>query len=381
MTIESNIHAWFIERISAYLTDGLDERDQVEFESHAGQCAECSAKLAEAKSGDEILRGMFENTGPSAEFEDRVIRRLRMEERPRFAMPRMRLAMSRPIRLHPAVLRAAGAAAAIIVLGGLGYSATQMIQGRRATVSVASNLRQMGEAVIATKVSTPDLVTQLMITSPTQDRSQSISNSSTDSFLADKAPTAGFKMVQGLPPTFAVGADVNPGHGKDGQNVQNGLGRKEPELAQELASSANLVVLGVPQDSPYSYRDHLTAPAPGSNAYFAPQVGMATGDAARRLEDASKLQQMAAVDLERNTAFRVPEAKSANSTQTPPSEATPKAPTAPPPADQNISSRKVIRHGEMSFEVDSFDSAFMQITKIAAEEGGICFGYGFGEIG
>lgn len=33
-------------------------------------------------------------------------------------------------------------------------------------------------------------------------------------------------------------------------------------------------------------------------------------------------------------------------------------------------SRKIIRHGEMSFEVDSFDSAFAQITKIATEEGG-----------
>ena len=73
MTIESNIHAWFMERISAYLTDGLDERDRAEFEAHAGQCAECAAKLAEAKSGDEILRGMFENAGPSAGFEDRVI--------------------------------------------------------------------------------------------------------------------------------------------------------------------------------------------------------------------------------------------------------------------------------------------------------------------
>jgi hypothetical protein len=41
--------------------------------------------------------------------------------------------------------------------------------------------------------------------------------------------------------------------------------------------------------------------------------------------------------------------------------------TPPPPAD---SGRKVIRHGEMSFEVDSFDSAFLQISKIAAEEGG-----------
>ena len=32
--------------------------------------------------------------------------------------------------------------------------------------------------------------------------------------------------------------------------------------------------------------------------------------------------------------------------------------------------RKIIRNGEMSFEVDSFDSSYLQITKIAGEEGG-----------
>src|SRR5439155_2819510 len=56
------------------------------------------------------------------------------------------------------------------------------------------------------------------------------------------------------------------------------------------------------------------------------------------------------------------------------------APT-PPPAPQTqpqpapapspaTAGRKIIRNGEMSFEVDSFDSSFLQITKIAAEEGG-----------
>ncbi|HEY1922185.1 MAG TPA: DUF4349 domain-containing protein, partial [Tepidisphaeraceae bacterium] len=48
----------------------------------------------------------------------------------------------------------------------------------------------------------------------------------------------------------------------------------------------------------------------------------------------------------------------------------PKTPAAPPANNDAVSSRKIIRHGEMSFEVDSFDSAFMQVTKIAAEEGG-----------
>ncbi len=376
MTIESNIHAWFIERISAYLTDGLEERDRAEFEAHAGQCAMCAAKLAETRLGDEMVRGMFENVGPSAGFEDRVIRRLRMEERPRFAMSRMRLAMSRPVRLHPMVMRAAGAAAAIIVLGGLGYNATQMMQGRRATVSVASSIQQIGQAVDAKKIGASNLVTQLMIASQRADRAKGTPYSDANPFLADKAPGA----VDGLQPTFAMAADINAGHEKDGQNMGSRLGWKEPEVGEELASSAKSVASSVPQDSPYSYRDHLPAPAPGSNAYFVPQAGTAVTDATRTpelreraanvsLEIQKQTQMAASMDLERN-AFRVPAAKSTGSTPAAPSETSPKAPTAPPPTDQNISSRKVIRHGEMSFEVDSFDSAFMQITKIAAEEGG-----------
>ena len=45
------------------------------------------------------------------------------------------------------------------------------------------------------------------------------------------------------------------------------------------------------------------------------------------------------------------------------------ADNVPPPVQQQIQ-RKIIRNGQMEFEVDSFDSAFMQINKIVAEEGG-----------
>lgn len=43
---------------------------------------------------------------------------------------------------------------------------------------------------------------------------------------------------------------------------------------------------------------------------------------------------------------------------------------APPPQTEPVAERKVIRNGTAEFEVDSFDSALMQITKIVHEEGG-----------
>ena len=53
----------------------------------------------------------------------------------------------------------------------------------------------------------------------------------------------------------------------------------------------------------------------------------------------------------------------------PPGSPSQPAPPVPTP-EVNAAARKVIRNGEMSFEVDGFDSAYVQITKIAAEEGG-----------
>lgn len=50
--------------------------------------------------------------------------------------------------------------------------------------------------------------------------------------------------------------------------------------------------------------------------------------------------------------------------------ATDPAPKPPPPQIQNAAERKIIRNGSMTFEVDGFDSAAIQIAKIAAEEGG-----------
>src|SRR5258708_302125 len=115
MTQDTTSHAWFAEQIAAYLTDGLDAQERTQFEAHRDGCAACAAKLAAAKGEDESLRGLFQGIGPAADFEDRIIQRLRISGRKKFALPRT-------IRLHPMVMRSAGAAAAIIVLGGLGYS-------------------------------------------------------------------------------------------------------------------------------------------------------------------------------------------------------------------------------------------------------------------
>jgi hypothetical protein len=375
MTTETSIHAWFAERISAYLTDGLDTQERSEFESHAGQCATCAVKLADAKLADEILLGMFEEIGPAAGFEDRVIRRLRTDGR-------MKFALLRPVRLHPMVMRAAGAAAAIIVLGGLGYNATLMIQGRHENGRVASNLRQIGQGATSYDFNGPRSAQMMLNASSIQNPTKSLAYSYANSSPDKDSLGPGFKMVPGLQQTFAVAADINPGHHKEGQNVFGSSGSDVSEHAKNLVSQQ--LTSSAPQVSSYLYADRIPAPTPGHTVYFEPKAAgtpVAEGDAAipaerqhrtDALADVRKQQQMSAsADLERNTMFRnVVGDKSGDNAPPPPVAVAPKTPTTPPAADEGVSSRKVIRHGEMSFEVDSFDSAFMQITKIAAEEGG-----------
>ncbi len=55
---------------------------------------------------------------------------------------------------------------------------------------------------------------------------------------------------------------------------------------------------------------------------------------------------------------------------TPPAQATAPAEPEHAPTSQEVIQRKVIRNGDIEFEVDSFDSATMTVTKIAIEEGG-----------
>jgi hypothetical protein len=206
-------------------------------------------------------------------------------------------------------------------------------------------------------------------------------NSSDMSYFAAASPNSdrtqlgnGYRMVPGLQPTFGVAADISNGeqHEKEGRNVLPGDNLRMTRssivggspLAQDEVSDG--IAAANKPAAAYTYDSELKAPALGAAKSYEP----GSVDAAKSVED---LQSAAAVS-------------SASSGQT-----TPPAPGearrfggaggfgggggggASAEGNQTAqpeSGRKIIRHGEMSFEVDSFDSAFVQISKIAAEEGG-----------
>ncbi len=294
MTSETSQHDWFAERIATYLTDGMSGEERREFESHAAGCAECAGKLAWAKGEDDSLRDLFAEIAPSPGFEDRVIQRLRRSGwKMAGLMNPIRL---RPIRLRPVIVRAATAAAAIVLVGGLGYWTVQAMQGRREqgvgageyVANDLSNLRQMGQATLTPNLG-PLAATQPVATP----LSYSYANPNPDT----KELGGGYRMGKGLEPTFAVAADIaaqqaqeqsaqDDRSGYPGNSSSSTISQKalSEDGAKDELSAANKPA----PTAAYTYDSELKAPAPGEAESYEP----ASVDAAKSVEN---LQSEAAV--------------------------------------------------------------------------------------
>jgi hypothetical protein len=97
-------HAWVQENLDAYLAGGLSLEERDRLEGHVAGCDACVSALAAAQKLDRTLAALFAPVRPDAALEDRAIQKLRS------ARPRRR----------SLALRFLGAAAAVIVMGGLG---------------------------------------------------------------------------------------------------------------------------------------------------------------------------------------------------------------------------------------------------------------------
>jgi hypothetical protein len=264
-----------------------------------------------------------------------------------------------------------------------------------------------------------------------------------------------YKKMQGLEPTFSVGANVTPGsHGKDGQNVLSGEGHVDFQQNPFVGTSRDNIYARAGAKLTASNKDFINSPQAANDSVLLPtdddngsepvatpkpaeqsrgqertQPGKLVDKLVKRRVDDSRLPALAPAtpaagyyyrpadtsgsvkgqkqvedeelfarkDRENYTtpqpkevaqsldtvankmlpgfqvsanAASTPTAGTPIPEQTPPPQATVPAPHTPSTSEAPDNSRKIIRDGEMSFQVDSFDSAFLQITKIAAEEGG-----------
>ncbi|MBI2803541.1 MAG: DUF4349 domain-containing protein [Planctomycetes bacterium] len=98
-----NDHEWLHENLDAYLAGGLDLDERVRAEAHLAACADCGHLHQNAKGLETYMANLFADARPDSALEDRVVARLR----------------SAPVR-RAGWLRFVAAAAAMIVVGLLG---------------------------------------------------------------------------------------------------------------------------------------------------------------------------------------------------------------------------------------------------------------------
>ena len=390
-------HDWFAEHTAAYVMNGLTDEERARFEQHAATCDTCAAELAKVKQLDQQMNALFATVSPKLGFDEAIIRRLSQ----RNAMVR----------------NAAIAAAAAIMLGGFGYVASELVNnGRLPTfavtdgrIKVSSNLRQAGQAILLyeqdNKGNYPraayDALPKKQIESPSALARQENKSAANSAAVATTGPLVGGANSHGVEGQNVLHSD---GHVEFTQNPLCGV-QRDVICTANTANSAGAALPNGPFDSndstllpidddektPEKASSQLkseVAAAPQSSSFKPFAIAAASGDStndlhedqlvtitAGRQESTKDLQaqdQLAASRIvAKQDAVNIPAVDTAvptaSSTTSAPAPAQPGPAT--PPATQS-SNRKIIRNGDMQFEVDSFDSAAMQVSKIVTEENG-----------
>ncbi len=415
-------HEQFTEAMAAYLSGGLTLSERQTLVEHAGACPSCAAALQAAREADASLCALFAAGHLDKGFEQRIVRGLQHA-----VVPDWRLTI--PLRRHPVLYRAATGVAAAVVLGALGYAANDRLRngtlpmvgakGSRVTAGKApmviaqdASRSMAGERGLATPaemardfgyfdfaVKTDSAVNGRGLPKDSDVRGRTgwnlIPNSTVSGGLIVQNPPLDKEMSpQGpaandaVPPPVTApplkvaplpndaydlsldfdvpkGGEAKAGDSGAGYSNHNGDGQADLNALSEAGGTS---------------KDGFK---PGEA--FAKQAGgSATGGSALGVGDGlpkridSKQGSKADLEANANVDGRAdrPEggAVAQAGTQTPASAERPRSepPTQSPrpPTTTQPSQQKIIRNGEVQFEVDSFDSALMQITKIAGEEGG-----------
>jgi len=384
-------HTWFQQQIAAYLAGGLHAEDLPRFQQHESACPACAASLAELRKMDDDLSAVFQPVRPTEDFEDRLIARLH--------------GRAMPWRGHPMLWKITSGIAAAIVLGATGYASMDWLNPHyQPAVFTAVNMLQKGQAIlqdasavrldsqhgkdgqneifdrnglewdgrsdITKDVFVPPVSNATSGSSTTilgldrkkwSEDQKNLSYSYQNPYPDTKSAGSGSKLVEGLEPTFAIASDINP---------------NSPTLSMTQAPKADYFTLNgnadksgagtltISGNNTYTGGTNLSSGTLIMNGGIATYAdAFKTTDGTLQLGDKTDLRSaIATAKMEKSVPQQVADANNRLGTAAPV--------PVPPPVENPAAQRKIIRHGEVTFEVDNFDSAVMQITKIVSEENG-----------
>ena len=349
-------HEWAKEQIAAHLAGGLSADERARLEAHMASCAECIAEVDAARRFDRQMDDLFAPIRPKAGLEERIIRQIRLQpaRKPRSTASRYILA-----------------AAAVVLMGILGFVIIQVDEGGfRDASPVAAD-----PVVRATKTREAkySYLSEPAISLESADKLARLhADKESDHFesLDDRASNGRMKGDSGLRREAQQEYSRKMPQDAPGR----ALAATPPPAPPAAADPATVLALQDGKDSVYKFRDD--GPANNKNLdanAFKP--GEAFGGAKQleaKVEMAKAAEERAAgkgggggvAGQLRGEALK--EARQQGQAGQPGVQAA----TVPQEPQPERTQRKIIRTGEVEYEVESFDSSLATISKLVEEEAG-----------
>jgi hypothetical protein len=361
-------HEWAKEQIAAHLAGGLPAEDRARLEAHTATCAECIAEIDASRRFDRQMDDLFAPIRPKAGLEERVIRSLRHApvEKPRSMASRVAMGI-----------------AAVVLLGILGFVMIQAESGKGVMLLEGIGTRSYDYAS-PVEARAPEveesLKSQIVDKFHNGREGERLAGKRAEIVSADMLARNRIETLSGA--RFALTGESDHNESADGRSLGfSGYGRKapmsvpppppmakpmEPAMppAPEMAKAE-----GKPQ-SFYSYRDD--APANNKLAAAAADPGFfKPGDTEKAEKDVTvALAKLDAAKLKPEAQLKRDASQKSGDFRQLQNGAQGQAQVAvqdPQPAPVQ---RKVIRTGEVEYEIEAFDSTVATISKIVEEEGG-----------
>ncbi|HLY09446.1 MAG TPA: DUF4349 domain-containing protein [Planctomycetota bacterium] len=391
-------HEWAKEQIAAHLAGGLNAEERARLEAHAATCAECIAELDAGRRFERQMDDLFAPVRATAGMEERIIQKLRFT----------------PLRKQRSLAaKLIFAAAAVVMMGVLGYVLIEVDQGhnlfpltetvavQEARMSDTAMLRYDRDAVDPNSgrgASTPGSLTGARFKAESPDRLASademarqrerlddavIGNVYSGGMLnraelgdrrrgiveydhkgSDDAVTFGLGLGGGKggalraaappqEPLMATPAAPPPGAGPSGATGMNALA-----LQQEA------------QKNVYSYRSDAPAQKPADAERFNPAEAKQLLAREQLRGDLAKADEKTGKDLKAGE-LAAKRQQGANAGADKAGQGQPKdGQEAAKPQQPEPPQRKVIRTGEVEYEIESFDTSVGTISKLVEEEAG-----------
>ncbi len=141
MSEEQTTHDWFESRLAIAAMNGLDADEREVFEEHLATCAACRAEYEIVQAKDDEMMAALADRRVAEGLEDRLLANF-------WAASERAVAVAARWR-SPALIRAAASVAAVLLVGSAGYVGTRILEGTRELnlpLKMSSTLRQIGQA-------------------------------------------------------------------------------------------------------------------------------------------------------------------------------------------------------------------------------------------